>query len=309
MGKKTENEIVEKPQGQVILGSDYAEDAGAGFENQTGADKSLPFLNLLQTGSPQVKPRDEKQIKGAVAGMMLNSVTEETHDGEKGLVVIPCFTDRKFCEWKPRQGGGAGGFVAAHEPESRVVLDAIASAKDKYELKVNGNDLVDTFYMYALAVDSKLDLRNGWPATVTDLIDVNLMGTPIIIPFSSTKIKPYRTINSQLGMYCIPGLPHPQNKPPMWAFPLWFTTALEHRDAGDSFNYRIKYATGARIELSNLLPRRNADGSETALYSAGRELKKLIEAGTLKVDYSKSEGRDSGGSSDSQPRTTDDIPF
>lgn len=322
MAKKTVEEqatstaLAEQAKANMLAtAAQYADDAGGGFENQTQEDKSMPFLQVLQTGSPQCKPRDPKQITGAIAGMIINTITGELFDGEEGAIVIPVLTDHCFCEWKPRdQGGGGNGFVARHEISSVIVSDARQKATDRNRLKNGNNELVETFYMYGLVQRPKIDLRKGFPDQLSDLIDLDAVGDPVLIPFTSTKIKPYKTITTQTGMFKIPGLPHPQNQPPLWAFPLWFTTALEKRDQGDSFNYRIKFAGGSKIELEKLLPRFDQEKQEHTLYNAARELRRAISAGMVKVDYNKQnadsgEGGQRPSAGGNAPKSDDHVPF
>ena len=51
------------------------EEAGSGFEEATSDSYAVPFLQVLQSGSPQCKKSDGKYIKGAEEGMIFNTVT------------------------------------------------------------------------------------------------------------------------------------------------------------------------------------------------------------------------------------------
>ena len=66
---------------------DYGSDAGAGFENTKGSDLSIPFIQVLQSNSPQV---ENNNPEGAKSGMLFNSVTKEMVDGREGIVFLPC---------------------------------------------------------------------------------------------------------------------------------------------------------------------------------------------------------------------------
>lgn len=298
---------VRKPQAGAIVKSDYGDDAAGGFENQTTADKAIPFLFVLQDGSPQLKSKSDKYVPGAKAGMMMNSITGELFDPDTGAIVIPCLTDHNFVEWIPRNEGG--GFVGVHPINAQIVADARSRATKRNDLKTkDGHQLVETFYIYGLLFKPKVDLRQGFTASIADLIDLNSPGSPVLIPFSSTKITPYKQVNTNIGMFKLPDLPFPQNQPPIWAFPLWFTTTLEQRDQGDSYNYRIKFAGGEQITKDRLLPRFVEPGVECAAYAAARALKQAVAAGTVKVDMSKQGGADAadGGGGGSGEK---DIPF
>ncbi len=113
----------------------FAQHAGAGFENATMRDYALPFLYLLQSGSPQVKKKDATYVEGAEDGKFINTVTNEVFDE---LIVIPVDFEKVFNEWVPRDAGG--GFVATY--------------KDKGEAELNKREdtqIVDTANHYVLA--------------------------------------------------------------------------------------------------------------------------------------------------------------
>ena len=314
-----DKELAKKQQAGALALSDYEGDTGAGFENVSQADTSIPFLKLLQTGSPEVKPKDEGYVKGAVAGMMMNSVTKELYDGDQGMIVIPTLSKHCFVEWVPRdKGGGDGsGFKGMLEVTDERIVEARRVAKDQYELKSkDGNDYTETFYIYGMLHRCKVDLSKEKPASVADLIDLDSMGFPIVISHNSTKIKPYKGAMTALNMFNLPDLPHPQNKPPLWAFPLHYRTAYEKRDAGDSYNYRIGFAFG-QIKPELLLPRWKVRGQEEwKAYSAAREFKDVVRSGQANINYNndKNDSSRGGGSATTRPASgqkqgEDDIPF
>ena len=100
---------------------DYAADAGAGMENTSADSFAIPFLGVIQTNSPQVDKNDAKFIKGAEAGMLLNTVTGKLYDGEKGALFVPAAYRRMFLQWGPRQGEG-GGFKGEFTAEQVALL-------------------------------------------------------------------------------------------------------------------------------------------------------------------------------------------
>ena len=58
----------------------------------TQDDLALPFLKVLGQLSPECNKRDAKHVKGAEPGMIINTVTNEVYDGEKGIDVVPYTT-------------------------------------------------------------------------------------------------------------------------------------------------------------------------------------------------------------------------
>jgi hypothetical protein len=75
-------------------------------------DLAIPFIRVLQKGSPEVNPRDSKYVEGAEIGDFFNTVTRETYDGQEGIVVVMAAYTKSFIEWRTRDAGG--GFVADH---------------------------------------------------------------------------------------------------------------------------------------------------------------------------------------------------
>lgn len=285
----------------------YDEDCGQGFENQTSADKTIPFLNLLQDMSPEVKEKNEKYVKGAKPGMFYISALDQLFNGDDGCVIFACYTEHTMVEWIPRNDGG--GFVGKHAIDSPIVQTARANAKDR-RLKIGKNELVETFYIYAMVHRKKILPPGTVAKTILDLVDLNEPGIPALIPFTSTKITPYKRIMTQLGMFRIPGVPAPRNAPPLWVFPILLTSVYEQREAGDSYNIKAQFALGDKIESGLLMPKFDASGQIFSAYQMCKEFKAAVSGGLVKVDYSASGGGGSGGSeSGGGAGGEQDIPF
>jgi hypothetical protein len=140
---------------------DFIDNAGAGLEDFSGSDFALPFISLLQKGSPQVDEADGKYVTGARPGMAFNTVTGETFDcailpnrpEPVGLSVVVAAMQRVMVEWRPNQGG----YVGQHAVDSPAHKSATPNPDKKSLLRLpNGNDLADTMYFYVI-----LDLPEG----------------------------------------------------------------------------------------------------------------------------------------------------
>lgn len=168
---QAKKELVNRTTGEITNADDlsgYAADAGAGFENQTAEDVSLPFLVVLQPGSPEVQ--DENAA--ARPGMIINKTTGDLTKGSDGLTFIPAWTDHLMVEWRPRDAGG--GLVASHPIDAPLARKVRAEQQmGKYHTE-GGNDLIETFYVYGLALT-----EDGSPY-------------PAVIAFSSSHIKGYK---------------------------------------------------------------------------------------------------------------------
>ena len=119
----------------------FEQDRGQGIANISQEDLALPFLKVLGQLSPEVNKRDAKFVQGAEPGMIINTVTNEIYDGEKGIEVIPCHYKRQHIEWQDR-GESQGAPVKIYEAGD----DLPATTRDKFnkDRLANGNYLETT---------------------------------------------------------------------------------------------------------------------------------------------------------------------
>jgi len=262
--------VKKKPAGALAV-HDYGEDAGAGFEQTSAADYAIPFLSVLQTNSPQVEKGSGAQIDGAEAGNLFNTVSQECYDGDKGLVFIPCDTAHQYVEWKPRDSGG--GFVGVFPPDSDMVTLAKEQSVSFGKLKTDeGNDLIETFYMYGL-------LLRDFDATDFEMV---------MIPFSSTKIKKYRQI--MYRMRTLQGVP-------LFANRLLITSVPEKNNKGSFWNFKIEPA--GEDQASSLLPPMIGD-EQNPLMVAAKAFRDQVRSGQAKAAYD-SAGAEGGGEGGDEP--------
>lgn len=238
---------------------DYAAYAGAGFENQTTDDYAIPFLSILQALSPQCteNPNVFRQ------GMLLNTVTGELFEGNKGLAFIPATTQHLYVEWKPREKGG--GFVAVHDPASEVVKIAQAASTEygTYLMPPHtpkeSNELIETFYVYGVAVDDD--------------------GSSIeaVLPFTSAKIKKYKAWMTKAKTIQI-ALPDGRRIPaPLFAHRYRLKTILEKNPKGTFFNFDISF-DGENAMACRLPP-------SSDLFQQAVNVKQLIEQGKARAAH------------------------
>lgn len=192
-------------------------DISAGFEGADVDSFAIPFLSILQSGSPQCKRSEGAYIKGAEEGMIINSVTQELYDGDEGVVVVPCSYKRSFIEWMPREAGG--GFVAEHAPDSEVVSSAVQGESGRLMLE-NGNYLADTRQHYVLLLH-----EDGAPE-------------PVVLSMTSTQLKKSRQWMTMMQQKTVVLNGKPV-RAPMFAYMYRLTTVPESNDKGSWFGWRI----------------------------------------------------------------------
>ena len=145
-----ETNLTKKQEGALATNM-FEADANAGAQNIGQDDVALPFLKVLGQLSPEINKRDGKYVEGAEPGMILNSVTKELFNGEKGVNVIPAFYNRKFLEWKDR--GEGGGLVKMYSIDDPIVKTATRDQMNRDRLP-NGNYLENTANHFVVTLGS-----------------------------------------------------------------------------------------------------------------------------------------------------------
>lgn len=261
---------IEKQKPGALVQFDYGDDAGKGYENQTKADQSIPFINVLQGLSPLVKNG------GARPGDLYNTVTQQVYKREEGLLFVPGTTKRMVGEWVPRTQGG--GFRGHHEVSSQLFQDAVKNAAKfgKYATP-EGNQLVDTFYVYGA-----LCTEDGFADTMA------------VIPFWSTKIRPYRSWNTRLLTF---NQQH-GNKIPLYANLTRMRTVETKNNQGEFF-VPVLTSGDPRGIMESLL------GPDDERYQMAKTCALLIASGDAQVNYDKS--REAEGDDDGEGQKDDFI--
>lgn len=277
---------------------DYGDMSHEGFEGTSIQDLSIPFINVLQSLSPEVT---EELVAGAKAGDMLNSVTKEIL--KQPLAVIPIEKEESWVEWVPRVRGG--GLVGRHEPSSQIVLDAIKRnggsripPKDAEGKRIpfkspDGNDLIETHYVYCLIVDEEGSGIESY----------------CVLAFSSAKIKAYK--DWMTALYTQKG------RPPIFANRAKISTVKQKNDAGTFYVYGIApFASTWRESLIR------PDEAGMKLLEEAKSFRDMIKQGLAKPDFDsvaksgpdENLGSDAGGNPSQQrsrgtKASDEEIPF
>ena len=134
----------------AALSAAFATDAGLGLEEVTTSDMQIPFLNIIQALSPQIKKSDPAFIEGASQGDICNTVTNQVWDADKGVSVLPVHFVQKMLEFVPKTAGG--GFVGELSADSDDVRRAVRDKDLGIEILPNGNELVRAAQHYVKIV-------------------------------------------------------------------------------------------------------------------------------------------------------------
>ena len=273
---------------------DYGEMAHEGFEDTSIKDLSIPFINVLQSISPEV---EDQTVPGAKAGDLLNSVSKEIL--KQPLVVIPIEKEEVWVEWVPRNKGG--GLVGRHMPDSDLVKDVIKKnggsripPKDADGKRVAfktpaGNDLIETHYVYCLIMDEAGESIESY----------------CVLSFASAKIKTHK--DWMTALYTQKG------RPPIFANRAKISTQKIKNEQGTFYIYAVAPLNETWRE-SLIVP--NEQGM--VLLREAQEFRKMIQEGLARPDYDSVNGEETSGPAEDGPKpsnrkasatTDDEIPF
>ena len=248
-------EIVEKQKTELKVMS-FEDASGIGFGEATTEDMSIPFIRILDKGSPQVNKRDGAHVEGAEAGSIYNTVSNEAYDGETGVVVVPCYFNRRYIEWKPRDLGG--GYMGSYLPTDPIVGTTLKNDKNA-DVLPNGNTLVNTAQHFVL-----LSYEGNYSRA--------------LITMSSTQLKKSRRWLTQMNALTAMGKNGPYTLP-MMSHLYKLTTVPEQNDMGSWFGWTINKER--QIDLS--------DSYEKHLFEAGIAFAQSVQAGEVEVKQSNPE--------------------
>lgn len=274
MAKKDKQEVAvkEEPKLPAAPALDFAADAGAGMENASQESFAIPFLSVLQKGSPQVDEASGAAIEGAKAGMLFENVTGRMFPGKEGVLVVPCYYRREFLRWGGRDVGG--GFKGAYTPEAVAEMRTKGTIVDfegrlyapEPDGSVNPNKsdrFNDTRGHYVLLIDSQ---TGAW--------------TEALLSMSSTQIKKSKMLMSALASVKLKNAAGQLYTPPTFANYVRLTTVPESNDKGTWF--------GLKCELAG-----QVDRSE--IYAAAKAFHANIMRNGVEVKYENTESVAKGG--------------
>jgi hypothetical protein len=240
----------------------FAADSGAGMEGATSDSFAIPFLSVLQKGSPTVDEALPTYVEGHKAGMFYENVTGRTFDGKAGVTIVPCAYRRVFLRWGPK-GVEGSGFKGEILPEQVAQLRADGKIVDLdgrlYFPLPDGtvNDkkcdrVADVRNHYVLLVDRE---NGGW--------------TQALLSLGSTQIKKSKMLMSALASVKFKGAAG-MFTPPTFANVVTATSIGESNDKGTWH--------GVKFELAGKVDR-------AEVYAAAKAFHASVSAGLVEAKY------------------------
>ena len=240
----------------------FAADAGAGMEGATSESFAIPFLSVLQKGSPQVDEASGAAIEGARAGMFYENVTGKMFDGKGGVLIVPCAYRRAFLRWAPK-GSSGSGFKGELAPE------VVAEMRARGEIvELDGRLLMPLAdgTVNENKCDRISDVRNHYVLIVDPASGA---WTEALLSLSSTQIKKSKMLMSALASVKVSG-PSGMFTPPTFANMVRITTLPESNDKGSWF--------GVRFEMSGQVDR-------AEVYAAAKAFHANVASGAVVAKY------------------------
>ncbi len=238
----------------AILAGDSKEASGFGNLDMS-RDVMIPYINILQTTSPQLNPSKAEYVEGAKVGQFYNTVSQEV---SASLKVIPVLYQLKYVEWKPRETGG--GLVEMHDADSGILGKTNRDKMTFKDVLPSGNYIATTAYHYVMVQGTD----GNWSQAV--------------ISMTSTQLKKSRRWNSLMLTQKVEG-PSGSFTPPTYAIVYKLSTVSESNDRGSWFGYQVEKAN--MVEDASLY--NEAKSFSTAASRGDVEAKPVVEGEPAKV--------------------------
>ena len=214
-----------RPADQAAMQSyDWSQSGITGFEHTQDTDLGIPFLAILQDGSPQIKKSDPnyalKKIEGAGPGDIVNSIANVVVHKQGGAPIqfVPCTHERLYVEWKPRESGG--GMVKVHK-NAAITLECVRDERGRDVLK-GGNIIMTTSYFYGLLLDEAGERK------------------PVVIGMTSTQLKKARQWLNMMTALKMTSASGQKFTPPMFSHIYALSTVAEANAEGSWFGWQIR---------------------------------------------------------------------
>ena len=214
---ENKNEVAETKATAISTFDDTLLSGGTGLEDTTTEDFAIPFIRVLQPMSPQLQKQHGSYVEGASAGDLYNTVTGESYDGEKGIVIVPCAYNKKYIEWVPREKGG--GLVNANHDIS-ILSKCSKDPETRRSYTSDGNEIVETaqFFVLVLGGDSPQQA---------------------VVTFTSTQLGVARKWLTMLRMARVENSKGDSVEAPMFAYTYRLTTTTQSNDKGSWNGYSV----------------------------------------------------------------------
>ena len=200
---------------------DYNKAAGLGTSTIDRGVLGMPFINIIQKGSPEFdethRKHADKKIEGCRPGNILFEI--ERAILPQPVKVIPLATTTLYTEWKPN-GGGLVGNRTLDIINARDYRKGAPGSPQQYREYLGENELVYTIYFMVLFQHGE-KWKQG------------------LIAFTSTQLKVARNWSRSILATKVPGLAE-SVQPPIFAAVYKLTTFADSNAKGGFFSWQVE---------------------------------------------------------------------
>lgn len=218
----------------TAMQADFAADSGQGMEGVTQDALAIPFLAVLQKGSPQVDEASGAAIDGAKSGMFYNTVTGQLMEGKTGgALLVPCAFRRVFIRW--------AGEGQSQNFKGELTVEEVAEMRSKGQVVELENRLYapnPDGTVHEKKSDRFSDARNHYCLLIDEATGSY---SPVLLSLSSTQIKKSKMLMSLLAGVKLKGA-QGFYTPPTFANQVRVTTVPESNDKGSWHGVRFELA-------------------------------------------------------------------
>jgi len=172
----------------------------------------MPFLTILQVGSPQVKEGGGEYVEGAKPGLIFNTVTNALYDK---IIMVPASYKTRYTEWKPRDSGG--GLVRDWGEDGSMYSKLVPDDRGR-RITPTGTNIVESATIFGMLHPSQ---------------------ERVIIAFSSTQRKKGRSWLTQAHNIRLPDGKGGRFNPPFFFMSYELSVVGESNQKGDWYGWRI----------------------------------------------------------------------
>lgn len=193
------------------------EDAKNYTDDTSPDDLAIPRIKIIQSGSDEKKKNNPKYVKEAEEGDLINTLTNEVYNSEKGLLFVPAVKRIVYLEWKSREKGG--GLVKNYGEDATFFL-SLPSDENGRKITKEGNEVIKTFDFFGYILDSNNKVQEA------------------VISMQKTQVKKAKNWNSIMRNLTSPA----GHQYPIYSAIYKITTVAESNDKGSWHNYKIEFS-------------------------------------------------------------------
>lgn len=216
----------------------------------------LPRITLLQNLSDAVTKGNPKKIEGAEAGDLLEVITETVYKAETGILFVPVKMFVSYIEW---EGEPKGKIINNYGDDATFYIQQKNAGKINTKGKVIGT-----------APNRTIEKNINYYGYI--LNEKNNETSPVLIPFSKTKVKIAQKFNTMILSKKIDG----KNLPP-FSYIYRIFSVLEQNEKGSWANYKVENHKSL-FELEKEVALR--------IYNDAKKDRKAFEEGQKKINMS-----------------------